>query len=104
MNEDFLTKFRMLYDFHRQQNAKKPGTIHATYLISGTKQIATEASNANVQQDGEDTPMQSSPFMSSSLHQPEESTAESGVLSITLVKEENLEGSTLQHVARLDNC
>jgi DNA polymerase delta subunit 3 len=27
----------MLYDFHRWQNAMRPGTVHATYLVYGTK-------------------------------------------------------------------
>lgn len=83
----------MLYEFHRQQNGKKPGTIHATYLISGTKRKEPEPINGSAEQDGEDTHMQSSPHFSSSMPQPEESLEESGVLSITLVREENLEGS-----------
>ncbi|KAI1332399.1 hypothetical protein F5Y16DRAFT_177098 [Xylariaceae sp. FL0255] len=27
----------MLYDFHKWQNDKKPGTLHATYIVYGTK-------------------------------------------------------------------
>ena len=27
----------MLYEFHRSQNAKRPGAVHATYLVYGTK-------------------------------------------------------------------
>lgn len=27
----------MLYEFHRTQNAKRPGSVHATYLIYGVK-------------------------------------------------------------------
>lgn len=88
-----LMDCRMLFDFHRSQNAKKPGTIHATYLISGTKrkedQIATNGAST---QDGEDDYMQSSPFMGSSMPQADSGTGESGVFSITLVKEEELEG------------
>lgn len=92
----------MLYEFHRQQNGKKPGTIHATYLISGTKSKELETPKDAAKQDGEDTHMQSNPsIMSSSMPQPEESTGESEVLSITLVKEENLEGmaghSAIEH-------
>jgi len=83
----------MLYDFHKNQNAKKPGTIHATYLISGTKRIdETTPKPGGIKKDGEDDYMASSSFMSSSMPQPEEGTGESSVLSITLVKEENLEG------------
>jgi DNA polymerase delta subunit 3 len=84
---------RMLYDFYRHQNAKKPGTIHATYLLGGTKRPEEPvAQNGGPKKDGEDDYMQSSPFMSSSMPQPEDGTGESSVLSITLVREEDLEG------------
>ncbi len=29
---------RMLYEFHKSQNARKPGSLHATYVVYGTKQ------------------------------------------------------------------
>lgn len=79
----------MLYDFHQHQNAKKPGTVHATYLVSGTKQPDNKATEAG-QKDGEDEYMQSSPFMSSSMPQPSEETGETSVLSVSLVREEEL--------------
>lgn len=89
---------RMLYDFHHNQNAKKPGTVHATYLLGGTKRFeAPIASNGGPKKDGEDDYMQSSPFVSSSMPQPEDGTGESSVLSITLVREENLEGCDIQN-------
>ena len=89
----------MLYEFHRQQNAKKPDTIHATYLISGTKQKEEPvATNDAAKKDGEDDYMQSSPFMASSMPVAE-STGESGVLSLTLVKEEDLEGQIPSRVS-----
>jgi len=83
---------RMLYDFHSQQNAKKPGTIHATYLLSGAKRKEEPAAtNGGIKKDGEgDQYMQSSPFMSS-MPQEEEGTGESSVLSISLIREEELE-------------
>jgi DNA polymerase subunit Cdc27 len=82
----------MLYDFHTKQNAKKPGTIHATYLLSGTKRpVEPMPLSGDAKKDGEDDYMQSSPFMSS-VPQPEEGTGESSVLSITLCREEDLEG------------
>jgi DNA polymerase delta subunit 3 len=84
----------MLYDFHNKQNAKKPESIHATYLLSGTKRKEEPSTNGEVKKDVDgDNYMQSSPFMSSSMPQPgdEQSTAESPVLSITLVREEELE-------------
>lgn len=80
----------MLFEFHQQQNAKKPGTVHATYLLSGTKSKEA-ATTESEQKDGEDDYMQSSPFVSSSAAQPTEETEEPSVLSITLVKEEDLE-------------
>jgi DNA polymerase delta subunit 3 len=82
----------MLYDFHQQQNAKKPGTIHATYLVSGTKSREAHAAHGE-QKDGDDDYMQSSPFVSSSMAQPNEGTGESSILSISLVKEEDLEST-----------
>ncbi len=85
----------MLYEFHRQQNGKKPGTIHATYLISGTKRSEESTPpNGTPKKDGDDEYMQSSPFLGSSMPQFDGSTGESGVLSITLAKEEDLEGQT----------
>lgn len=82
----------MLYEFHRQQNSKKPGTIHATYLLAGVKRPDTQITNGAAK-DGEDHYMQSSPFMNSSMPQLEHGTGESGVLTISLVKEEELEGT-----------
>lgn len=87
-----LTGHRMLFEFHRLQNGKKPGTIHATYLVSGTKRKdEAAATNGSVKKDGEDEYMQSSPFMNSSMPQVEESTGETSVLSISLTGEENLD-------------
>jgi hypothetical protein len=89
----FLKHSRMLYEFHRQQNGKKPDTIHATYLLSGTKRKEESIPrNGEVKKDGEDDYMQSSPFVGSSMPQLDEGTGESSVLSITLVKEEDLDG------------
>ncbi len=83
----------MLFEFHRQQNVKKPGTVHATYLVAGTKRKPAPAkTNGNVLKDGEDEHMQSSPFRSSPIPNPEETIEDSLLLSITLVKEENLKG------------
>jgi DNA polymerase delta subunit 3 len=80
----------MLYEFHRLQNAKKPGTIHATYLLSGTKR-AEEQELIHGAKDGEDEYMQSSPFVGGSKLELEEASGACSVLTITLVGEENLE-------------
>ena len=83
----------MLFEFHRQQNGKKPGTVHATYLVAGIRhrQDFTMAPRASLR-DGEDENMQSSPFQSSPMHQMDESVEECPVLFIALVREENLNG------------
>ena len=83
----------MLYEFHRQQNSKKPGSVHAIYLLSGNIKLE-EVTKAitNKQEDGEDAPMQSSPFMSSSMpHQNGDEEIQVKKV-ITLVREEHLEG------------
>lgn len=72
------------------QNAKKPGTIHATYLIGGTKRNEAPR-DIEAQKDGEDDYMQSSPFVGSSMPQAKGSAGESSILSITLTREEDLE-------------
>ncbi|TVY44426.1 DNA polymerase delta subunit [Lachnellula occidentalis] len=88
----------MLYDFHSQQNAKRPEAVHATYLVSGTKRKETPVeTNGGAKTDGEDDYMQSSPFMSSSMPQPEEDTGETSVLSISLVREEELDDLRSQY-------
>lgn len=82
----------MLYDFHQRQTFKKPGTVHATYLVDGIPTI-TKAQSTNGQTgDGEDAYMQSSPVMSSSL--PQEETEEYTIpsKSIVLAREEDLQG------------
>ena len=86
----------MLYEFHRKQNAKKPGTVHATYLITGIRRLDPTPSQPNGihNQDGEDTVMQSSPvFPSSSVPMQDETMEEEVKLmrTILLVKEEDLE-------------
>lgn len=88
------TAKQMLYEFHRKQNAKKPGSVHATYLLTGTRIIESPPqANGGASQD-EDTPMQSSPpFPSSSAPKPDVDMEgrQSLVRSIMLVKEEDLE-------------
>jgi len=82
----------MLFDFHQKQNAKKPKSVHATYLITGTKR-STEHTIGASGRNAEDTTMRSSPLMSS-MPDPEAS-AESPVrkTSIVLVREEELKGA-----------
>lgn len=41
----------MLFEFHKWQNAMKPGTVHATYLVYGTK--LPELPPPKIQDDGD---------------------------------------------------
>ncbi|KGY15578.1 hypothetical protein PABG_11571 [Paracoccidioides brasiliensis Pb03] len=84
---------RMLYEFHRVENSKKPQSVHATYLITGT-QLPTQRHhvlNGDAKKDGDDDIMQCSPFLSSQTGFQEDDTEDSPpVTSITLVREEDL--------------
>ena len=81
----------MLYEFHTHENKKKPGSVHATYLLYGTQSAISPPTNGTSQQDGEDISMTSSPFMSS-MPQDEDMIEEPPVKVMTIVREENLEG------------
>ncbi|MCJ1249775.1 hypothetical protein MMC30_007001 [Trapelia coarctata] len=81
---------RILYDFHQKQTSKKAGSVHATYLVSGM-QAVNPASNG-VHETDEDTPMQSSPFMSSSMPHQDVDEHVAVMRVMTLAREEHLEG------------
>ncbi|KAM5444188.1 CDC27 protein [Microsporum ferrugineum] len=84
---------RMLYEFHRSENEKKPNSVHATYLLTGISgYIKPSPLGEHRLKDGEDEVMQSSPFMSSQPAQPEvvAPVNTSTVTSIMLVREEQL--------------
>lgn len=90
----------MLFDFHQKQNAKKPDSVHATYIVTGTKRDSKHSNGATAR-DGKDVAMRSSPFMSS-IPEPEEqqdsvdgSSGEEPVnnTTIELVPEEKLQGT-----------
>lgn len=79
---------RMLYEFHNEQNVKRSGSVHATYMLYGIRKNAQ--TNGHSQHDG-DVHMTSSP--------PElESAVDDGpVITLALVAEESLKG-------RIDAC
>jgi DNA polymerase delta subunit 3 len=97
----------MLFEFHMKQNAKKPNSVHATYLVTGIPRKSARPNGINGLT-GEDTDMRSSPFISS-MPEPDESgdsdyTSESddettaapkGIkeTQIILVREDELEGA-----------
>ena len=71
----------MLFEFHESQNAQKPDSVHATYLVYGEKRDDT--SNGD-----EDVEMSSSPPGAEA-----ESISESTrALTLTLVEEDKLKG------------
>lgn len=92
----------MLYEFQEQENKKKSGSLHATYLIAGVKKRDQEDHHhrTNGTNNGEDEPMPPSsppPFTSSMLEtsergsqQQNEDRLEIPVKTITLLREEHL--------------
>lgn len=100
----------MLYDFYQFQNDKKPGSIYATYLLSGTKRkpslgAATNGTGNKHKHDfdiDEHIPSSPPPFTSSMLEPSQQSsqaeedeTPHVAVRTITLVREDALEGTIL---------
>lgn len=83
----------MLYEFHRNENAKKPNSVNATYVITGI-QKPPEPTPANEAQekDEDDEIMQSSPYLPSSMPNQDASTESMLVAAIILVREGDLEG------------
>ena len=93
----------MLFDFHHRQNQKKPGSVHATYLITGSQasKPSTQANGAH-ESSLDDGNLQSSPFMSSSMPDPKEDGDDEPqtVTVVSLVKEELLPGKPRMTVRR----
>ncbi|EXJ78873.1 hypothetical protein A1O1_09275 [Capronia coronata CBS 617.96] len=102
----------MLYDFLEFQNGKKPGSVYATYLLSGVKKPQStvgDTNGTNGHRHGEykeDDPIPSSPppFTSSMLEPSQRSSPAAEderphvpVCTITLVREEDLEAMKEQY-------
>ncbi|KAI1818396.1 hypothetical protein GGS20DRAFT_581506 [Poronia punctata] len=77
------TAKEMLYDFHQWQNAKRPGTMHATYLLYGTK------SEPQGEKDDEDVKMTDSQTSDEADSSSYSDTVPNYTLS--LVREEDLQ-------------
>lgn len=75
----------MLYEFHRNQNAKRPGAVHATYLIYGSKKAPDTASAPQRGNDGDIE-------MTSSAPETEPLDEVVPTLTLSLVPEEQLKG------------
>ncbi|KAI6369283.1 hypothetical protein MCOR25_004464 [Pyricularia grisea] len=80
---------QMLYEFHKSQNERKPGTIHATYIVYGVKPN-DDSLHGRSQPDGDIE-------MASSMPEVEETSEQVPVFTVTLVKEENLEDCLAQY-------
>ncbi|KAJ5121524.1 uncharacterized protein N7515_009485 [Penicillium bovifimosum] len=92
----------LLFEFHRSENAKKPQTVHATYVISGF-QKAPEPAPTNGHADDEDETMQSSPYLPSSMPNQDTDSASIRTAFIVLVREEDLEDAkaTFQSISTI---
>lgn len=85
----------MLYEFHRKQNAKHSGSVHATYVVTGIKIRTVTPKPSQQDPDGDSTmrsspplPDPSSPVVASQADDDDESIP---IKSIMLVREEHLE-------------
>ncbi|CAI7568668.1 unnamed protein product [Penicillium bialowiezense] len=88
---------QILFEFHRNENAKKPATVHATYIISGI-QKTPEPAPTNGKAIDEDEVMASSPYLPSSMPNQGEASDSFTTASIVLVREEDLEGGQVRAV------
>ena|SRR5437763_15277545 len=86
-----IIKSRMLYEFHRQQSQKKPGSIHATYLLTGLRRTTESlAANGGFSKLSHDDYTHSSPIVSS-LPNQDGSDERLPVRTVMLVRENDLE-------------
>lgn len=94
----------MLYEFHRNENAKKPQSVHATYVISGFHEAPsteTPVTNGQAKEKDEDEVMRSSPGLPSSMPNNDVAPSRSPrVMSIVIAREEDLEGKPRPHSRR----
>lgn len=75
----------MLCGFHAWQNDKRPGAVHATYMVYGVKTMAY--ANGHSQHDGDVEMTSSSPDV-------EGAAEEVPVMTLSVVAEESLDGTT----------
>lgn len=77
------TAKQMLFDFHQWQNGKRPGSVHATYLVYGTKKDEHASPQPQTSPDGDVE-------MMSSMPDPEENDDVVPVLTLSVVPEDEL--------------
>ncbi|KAJ5894694.1 hypothetical protein N7495_006385 [Penicillium taxi] len=92
---------QILFEFHRNENAKTPQTVHATYVISGIQEQSTINGNGNANKDDEVPP--SSPYLPSSMPNQDSSSESVRISSIILAREEDLEDAkaTFQSISKI---
>ncbi|KAI1801156.1 DNA polymerase subunit Cdc27 [Daldinia bambusicola] len=83
LNVQVNTAKEMLYEFHKLQNDKRPGSLHATYLLYGTKKARVKVEES----DGDVKMTDSQP--SEEMHEPFSDDVPTYTLSI--VREEQLQ-------------
>lgn len=76
---------RMLYEFHTWQNGKRSGSVHATYMMYGSRK--TGHTNGHSQQDGDVD-------MTSSAPEADSTVDDGPVITLSIVAEESLKGWT----------
>lgn len=81
-----LTFPRMLYEFHKWQNDKRPASLHATYLVYGTKSVGKAVMMEEPNGDIEMTDSQNSDEFHNHF------SDEVPTYTLSLVKEEQLQG------------
>ncbi|KAL2829173.1 DNA polymerase subunit Cdc27 [Aspergillus cavernicola] len=83
---------QMLYDFHHSENAKKPHSVNAIYILTGTLKATKPATNGTgANGNDEDDIMPSSPYISSSMPNQDAAADQVPVSLVSLVREEDLE-------------
>jgi DNA polymerase delta subunit 3 len=76
--------FRKLYEFYESQNASKANSIHATYLIYGSKTEDREPETGDADMDG-------------SAPEPELLSDYAPTKTVTIVAEDGLKGLIMSH-------
>lgn len=86
--QSFKFSHRMLSKFYEAECAKEPGSLHAVYLVAGTK-----SSDLHPKEIGDDISMDGSPAPSS-WEAPSQRDVQIGIpmQTVGLVREEDLEG------------
>ncbi|KAF5866455.1 hypothetical protein ETB97_012007 [Aspergillus alliaceus] len=83
---------QMLYDFHRNENGKKPQSVNATYIVTGVQKAPVPATNGHPSENSYgDGVFPSSPYLSSSMPNQDSLSDTVTTTSVLLVREEDLE-------------